>query len=850
MSSEASSKDSISNPRAASREQPFPRSYVIILVCAILAGAVLTAAFIYQDYRGTVRHAQALLTRSSEETANALRAWLRSTSKQATVIASFPAIARAVGTNSPAARAHASDVVDHFRGPFFYSAIYAVDVSGATRVQSSGAPPLPDWLRNQAQKNTVPRILTCYDSAASSSSPQLAILVPIHGSQPGADRPLIGTLIILTERDVLAAHVGPQGADLAIRSMLIGRGPHGEVVYLSRLQHPPPPGAAWHDNAAEAAVNGETRFLLRQAGDGTIQYVVTRPLPEFGWGIVSRQSRAEVLEPVRRTAVIAFFIFLVGASLLVTFAIAIWRHQQVHGLRAEVRRRAVIEEELRQSEERFNKTFRSCPEGMTLSTMRDGRFLEVNDSFVAIFGYSREEIIGHTSFELEMWADPKDREKLMLALLRNELVRNWRIRGRVKRGAAIEVELSAEVVPIQGELCLLLVLRDITHQILLEEQLRQAQKMEAIGRLAGGIAHDFNNVLAVISLSCEMLADELNGNEQQARKLQIMRNACERAAGLTRQLLTFSRQQVLQPKVIELNAVVLETQKLLERVIGEDIQIQLELCEAPAFVCMDVGQLVQVLMNLAVNARDAMPDGGRITIRTGHCTRPPQTTRQNSSDGPYAVLSVLDTGTGISPNIREHIFEPFFTTKKEGEGTGLGLSTVYGVVRQSGGQVLVESELGDGAAFHVYLPEVSSQPAETETKPAEEKNGHAAKILLVEDDQAIRRLARDLLQTAGYKVLEAADGMDALEIFTSRPDSVDLVLTDVVMPRMNGRALAEAVRARAPRTKILFMSAYSETYQPLSDSESESTGFIQKPFGRPELLGKIQALLSESEHHA
>jgi len=829
--------------RNSGPEHPFPRSYMIVLVCAIVIGMVLTGVVIEREYRASISHTQALLTRASNETANTVQAWLHSATRLAKVIAGFPAVNQAVLSTDPRDAVHANDIVDRFRAPFGYDAIYAVDTAGVTKVHTADALPLAGWLRDEAVKNSSSRVLTCYESGASPGFPELAVLVPIAESSRGASQPPIGTLIILINRSMVAAHAEPNGEDVPIHSLLFGRNPQGEIVRFSHQQHPAP-GSSWRDTAAEAAMRGEIKFMMRQAGDGTMQYILTRPLPEFGWGMVTRQARSEVLAPVRHTALVAMLSFLVGAALLVTFAIALWRHQQVYGLLEEVQRRAVIEEELRQSEERFTKAFTSCPEGMSLSRASDGRFIDVNESFATIGGYTREEVIGHTSAELGLWADPKGRERLMQALQRGEVVRNWRIQGRLKGGGPVEVEVSAETVQIQGEPCLLLILRDITHQLLLEEQLRQAQKMEAMGRLAGGIAHDFNNMLAVVSLSCEMLSDDFAADSQQARKLQIMRNACDRAAGLTRQLLAFSRQQVIQPKVIELNAVVVETKKLLERVIGEHIQIQLEPCDKPAHVCMDVGQLVQVLMNLTVNARDAMTDGGTLTIRTEHRDHLPSPLRSTGRDENYALLSVSDTGAGIPPNVKDHIFEPFFTTKKEGEGTGLGLATVYGVVQQSHGHISVESEPGRGATFLVYLPEVPPPDAAAEVKPDTAQGARAGQILLVEDDQAIRRLTRELLEGAGYRVTEAADGADALELFTGSADSIDLVITDVVMPRTNGRALAAAIRALSPRTKVLFMSAYSETRQTPSEEDIAITGFIQKPFGRPELLSKVRELLT------
>jgi CheY-like chemotaxis protein len=364
--------------------------------------------------------------------------------------------------------------------------------------------------------------------------------------------------------------------------------------------------------------------------------------------------------------------------------------------------------------------------------------------------------------------------------------------------------------------------------------------MEAVGRLAGGIAHDFNNMLAVISLSCELMPEEEGTESPVGRRLAVIRNATERAAGLTRQLLAFSRQQVVQPQVTDLSAIVADTKKMLERVIGEDVEISLDLWNAPCPVLADAGQMVQILMNLAVNSRDAMPDGGKLTLTTRIAKLPPTLIHEGYQHKPHAVLSVSDTGVGIDPELQERIFEPFFTTKRDGKGTGLGLATVYGIVKQSNGCIQLESEVGRGTTFHIYFPLAkAASPVAGEERHTEQDAGHGS-ILLVEDEADIRELARQALENSGYQVETATDGEDALSKF-GNGKAWDLLITDVTMPRISGEALVSSLRERGLCPRVLYISAYSEKII-VSDDVSNSE-FLQKPFTRQDLLGRVRSIL-------
>jgi len=388
--------------------------------------------------------------------------------------------------------------------------------------------------------------------------------------------------------------------------------------------------------------------------------------------------------------------------------------------------------------------------------------------------------------------------------------------------------------------------RDITERRRLEEQLRQAQKMEAVGRLAGGIAHDFNNFLTAVQGRARLLLEDVGPDDPIRTDLVEIRDAADRAASLTRQLLAFGRKQVSQPRVIDLNAVVGDTVRMLRRLIGEDIEMVTALDPALGHVRADPGQMQQVVMNLAVNARDAMPDGGRITISTANAERAPAHGVGNGGwPGGWVVLSVRDTGTGIPADVREHIFEPFFTTKPPGKGTGLGLSTVYGIVQQSSGHIVVDSEVGQGTDVRVYLPRVGSpvdalDPEPIETEPP---RGEGQTILVVEDDAAVRSLARRVLERAGYVVHEAASAAEALERFADAVCDLDLLLTDVILPGMNGRELAERFRSLCPGLGVVFMSGYADDEVLRDAARNDPGAFLAKPFSPESLARAVSSVL-------
>ena len=500
--------------------------------------------------------------------------------------------------------------------------------------------------------------------------------------------------------------------------------------------------------------------------------------------------------------------------------------------------------ERKKAEEIFRTAFNANPEPITIATISEGRYIDVNESFLRVTGYRREEVIGRTSLELKFWVRPDDRAKLVETLWEQGSVRDLEITYRTKSGEERVALDSAEAIEIAGQECIIAILRDITERKFLEKQLRQTQKMEAVGQLSGGIAHDFNNLLGVIIGYSEILEQRLPQNDPLRKECGQIKKAGESAASLTRQLLAFSRQQVLEPKILDLNDIVRHVETMLRRLIGEDIDLKATLGPALGCIKADQSQIEQVIMNLAVNARDAMPQGGKLMIETARVDLDEEYARLHppQKPGPYVLLAVADTGIGMDAETQSRIFEPFFTTKELGKGTGLGLSTVYGIVRQSGGHIWVYSEPGQGTTFKIYLPRIG-QSVRRE-KPAiglTDSLRGTETILLVEDEDALRELTRTLLEGDGYTVLAAERPEKAIEIAVRHSGPIHLMLTDMVMPGMNGRVLAANLAAIRPALKVVYMSGYTGfTHPGLADS---GVPLLAKPFTRDGLLRKLHEVL-------
>lgn len=654
--------------------------------------------------------------------------------------------------------------------------------------------------------------------------------------------------------------------------------------------------------------------------------------------------------------------------------------QNILGIARDVTQRKRDEEGLRLSEEKFSKTFRASPIWLSIASLQEGRYIEVNEAFLRDTGYRLEEVIGKTSLELKIWHDPDDRASFVSELQTKGFVKNREVKFRVKSGDLRDILISAELIEISGERYILgaaldmtdrkrmeeslraseekyrslvesssdaIVLLDLERRILscnqafsnlfgypfneiegesirnihptedsfhtfgkiaypvvhqkgffrgewnlvrkngdiipvevgvssiqskegsitgyvtsirditdrkkmeyekslLEAQLQQSQKMEAIGILAGGIAHDFNNLLTVIQGNCEIILFELSENHPLRKGVEEISGAARRAADLTRQLLAFSRRQILEPKILDLNEIVRNLHKMLKRIIGEDIKLVTTLAKDLGSVKVDPSQIEQVILNLTVNARDAMPKGGTLTIETANIELDEHYARTHVSviPGHYVMLSVGDTGVGMSPEVTSKIFEPFFTTKEKGKGTGLGLSTVYGIVKQSGGNIWVYSELGKGTTFKIYLPRVDEMPVEIKkTKEWSSLPKGTETVLLVEDDENVRTMTAKMLTQFGYRVLLAADAPQAIRLFEQEKGHVHLILTDVVMPTMSGRDMIKQMPLHHTDIKVLYMSGYTNNAIAHHGILEEGINYIQKPFTLESLLHKVREVL-------
>ncbi len=474
----------------------------------------------------------------------------------------------------------------------------------------------------------------------------------------------------------------------------------------------------------------------------------------------------------------------------------------------------------------------------------------MNPAFQKMLGYESAQELFKADLATQVFRHSADYERMNELLAESKVMQGIELEWKRPDGEPIVVRCSGHRLDGKdgGPDYFEVFAEDVTERRTLERQLRMAQKMEAIGRLSGGIAHDFNNLLGVIIGYSGVLKKSLDKNAPTFEFATEIEKAGQRAASLTRQLLAFSRQQVLSPSVLSLNSLVADMEKMLPRLLGEDINVSLSLDAGLGNVKADQSQIEQVIMNLAVNARDAMPSGGKLQIQTANVEFDLAYTRDHpgSKIGSYVMLAIADSGTGMSAETLAHIFEPFFTTKGVGEGTGLGLATVYGVVKQSNGYIWVDSAPGMGAKFQIYLPRHLDAEQDPVAKPeaeSREKPRGSEMILLVEDADPLRKLAQAFLESNGFRVLSAANGEAALEIAGRHSGSFDLLLTDVVMPGMNGRVLAEQLSMRQPGLKVLFMSGYTDTFIAGHGVLEKGTNLLHKPFTEEILINKVREVL-------
>jgi two-component system, cell cycle sensor histidine kinase and response regulator CckA len=611
--------------------------------------------------------------------------------------------------------------------------------------------------------------------------------------------------------------------------------------------------------------------------------VVSRPI-EFDGRVIGsidvRSDLAEITDRLQRYAVIALLVLLASIGVahwiasrlqrvitepvrrLSAAALAVSAHED-YSVRAvatsddELGRlivtfNAMLEQiqdrdrALTSSEEQYRLLFHANPHPMWVYDPGSLAFAAVNDAAVRLYGYTREEFLAMTIKDIRPASEVPALLESLAAPDRRGNGSDTVWRHLKKDGTAIDVAIASSSIEFLGQPARFVLATDVSEQRRLEAQLLQAQKMEAVGRLAGGVAHDFNNLLGVITGYSGLLGRSLAPNDAVAlNRVDQIKKAAERATALTRQLLAFSRKEVIQPKVLDLNEIVNDVEKMLLRLIGEDVELTTRLQADLGHVKADRGQIDQVMVNLAVNARDAMPNGGQLIIETANTVLDEQYARSHPdvTPGPYVVLTVSDTGHGMDAATRSHIFEPFFTTKAEGEGTGLGLATVFGIAKQSAGHINVYSEPGQGATFKFYLPRVDEEVEAGVPAEASARKQGTETLLLVEDAEALRSMIHEILVDAGYVVLEAADPQEALERAEANRGRLDLVLTDVIMPGMYGPDLVKRVQEMDPGIGAVFMSGYTNEAVSRQGVLRPGTRFIQKPFTSDVLLDAIRDAL-------
>jgi hypothetical protein len=521
---------------------------------------------------------------------------------------------------------------------------------------------------------------------------------------------------------------------------------------------------------------------------------------------------------------------------------------EMQALYQELRRRTEHEITLlRRSDEHHRLLFDSNPLPMWLVDAETLQFIDVNTAMCQTYGYTRGELLEMHAVDVKL---PEDVPEMVAAIhsARLDAIQHLESRRhRRKDGSILDVDLTSHALVMDGRRRVLTIAFDKTRSRRIEEELRQAQKMEAVGRLAGGIAHDFNNILAVILGNAELVLDTVGESHAASAEVVEIRDAATRAAGLTRQLLTFSRKQKRQPRALALNSIVTGVEAMLTRIVGEDIAMSAMIASDLGTIEADPGEVEQVIMNLVVNARDAMPRGGRLLLETTN-TRVDEThaAELGVPPGRYVLLSVTDTGCGMSPEVRARVFEPFFTTKDVDKGTGLGLATVFGIVKEGGGGIAVYSELGRGTTFRVYWPRVDACVTREIQKRFVPARGSGT-LLVVEDDSQLRSILRRYLTSWGYTLLEAPSGAAALELLREHGGRIDLLLTDLVMPGgIDGRLLSQHVVAAKPEAKVVFMSGYTEHAAIKSASLGPDDYFVQKPFTAQSLSETLHRALKAS----
>jgi PAS domain S-box-containing protein len=520
------------------------------------------------------------------------------------------------------------------------------------------------------------------------------------------------------------------------------------------------------------------------------------------------------------------------------------------GISRDITERKKSEAALLESKEKLTKAFHAVPDSILITRMQDGRILECNDRFTTMMGYSRQEALGRTTVEIGGWVNLEDCQELLKRLSATGECHNLEVILRARDDRKVPVLLSASAIEIQWEPCLISVFRDISESKLLEDQFRQAQKMEAVGQLAGGVAHDYNNILTATLIQLGLLLDDPHLAPEVKNPLRELQHAAERAANLTRQLLMFSRREIIQVKPLDLNEVLADLVKMLRRLLGELISLEFQGGIVPLWIEADMGMMEQVVLNLCVNARDALlPKGGRLMIDARRVELGAEALRKNSEarPGTFVCLAVTDNGCGMDAAVLKHLFEPFFTTKEAGRGTGLGLATVYGITKKHRGWIDVTSRVGQGSAFRVYLPALSEgPPAEPKAAQVEVKRGSET-ILLVEDEELVRQTAAMTLRWYGYRVLEAADGTEAIRVWDEHAGEIDLLFSDMVMPGgFTGLELFKRFKPTKTALKAVISSGYGAVLRGSAPPPGSEIAYLAKPYRMTALACAVRDCLDQA----
>ncbi|GAB4239887.1 MAG: hypothetical protein OHK0028_17880 [Deltaproteobacteria bacterium] len=844
---------------------PFPvRPFLLFLLLAL--GIVAAGGIFFRQESLRVRKtAEDHLSSIADLKAAQIANWRRERTADAESISRNPLNTLRIRRflESPAPGDRGDDLrewMESWRRTYGYRDVVLLDRAGKVRISVGASPP-------RIGTFAAPNVSAVLRSGAPMLSDlhrvndpdfvHLDLYAPLLCGDPGTCAPVGVMMFRIDPAGFLFPQIQSWPVPSRSAETLLVRREGGDVVFLNELRHRKQNGLFLRFPIegsrlpAAAAVRGKEGIVEGEDYRGVPVLASLRRIPDSPWHIVAKVDRDEIFAPLRVRALVisaatALLVLVTGLAFLFW-----WKRNEARHFRS----LAAAQEALRESERIYRELFENNPNPMFVYDRDTLRFLAVNDVAVSHYGYSREEFLGMTIERIRPPGDiPAMRKSVREVPGTVRRVGTWK--HLRKGGEEIDVEITTHDLVFGGRPARLVLAIDVTERKraeeerdLLQKQLTQAQRMDAIGRLAGGVAHDFNNLLVVILGHAELLLGRMGTSDPAAAdSLKEIRKAGERAAQLTRQLLAFGRKQILAMKTIDLNRVIAEFEGMLSRLIRESIAVTTHLAPDLGMVKADPIQIEQILLNLCINARDAMPDGGKITIETADVTLDEEYARTHTSvrPGPYVMLAVSDTGSGMDAGTREKIFDPFFTTKEKGKGTGLGLATVYGIVKQHGGNIWVYSEPGKGTTFKIYFPRADGaasvdDPASHASSPA--PTGPRS-VLVVEDDESVRDLVCRMLAAAGHEVHVAASGGEAVAL-AREAKAIHLLLTDVIMPGMSGRTVAERVSALHPGVKVLYMSGYTDNVVAHHGILEPGVHFLQKPFTEQSLAEKIRETLEE-----